>query len=454
MPFGKIETFEVGSHNWDAYCRRIKQFITLNDISEHLHVATLVTHVGVSCYELMCDLCSPDLPEDKTFDELVDIVKNHLEPQRSEIAERHIFRQRKQLQGETVSDYLQSLKHLAKTCNFRDTLEINIRDQFVSGLINEDMRSRLFAERDIDYKRAIELALALEAADRHAAEAASGASNGVAEGLHNVRMKRIVGVTASRDAAGGASGAAASDGGGARRACSRCGRAGHGPARCRFKQYTCDNCGQKGHLKVVCQNYKSVSNSEYQKHHKALMGHRLRGRLDLLRPSTRDVVLDKQQAQQARHGGVVRDMSPGDRVLVRNYNDSLVKWKEGVVVEKRGPVSYVVKTDSDDRISKRHVDQLLKKNVRFSRYSLPTSSCTQPSSPYKADSLINTSSTSIFQSPLSDKNSSELNNDNRKAQSPPLYPTEPSHSQSLKPQPEKYVSHGMTLRPRKKYYYA
>ncbi|CAH0728754.1 unnamed protein product, partial [Brenthis ino] len=173
MPFGKIETFEVGSHNWDAYCRRIKQFITLNDISEHLHVATLVTHVGVSCYELMCDLCSPDLPEDKTFDELVDIVKNHLEPQRSEIAERHIFRQRKQLQGETVSDYLQSLKHLAKTCNFRDTLEINIRDQFVSGLINEDMRSRLFAERDIDYKRAIELALALEAADRHAAEAAS-----------------------------------------------------------------------------------------------------------------------------------------------------------------------------------------------------------------------------------------------------------------------------------------
>ncbi|CAH0728753.1 unnamed protein product, partial [Brenthis ino] len=130
-------------------------------------------------------------------------------------------------------------------------------------------------------------------------------------------MKRIVGVTASRDAAGGASGAAASDGGGARRACSRCGRAGHGPARCRFKQYTCDNCGQKGHLKVVCQNYKSVSDSEYQKHHK-------------------------------------------------------------------------------------------------------------------------------------DKNSSELNNDNRKAQSPPLYPTEPSHSQSLKPQPEKYVSHGMTLRPRKK----
>lgn len=199
MPIGKIETFEIGTHNWDAYCRRVKQFVVLNNIEEKLHVAVLVTHVGVACYELMCDLCAPDLPETKKFDELEKIVKEHLEPQRSEIAERHIFRQRKQASGETVNDYLQCLKHLAKTCNFGSTLEVNLRDQFVSGLYSEDMRSRLFAERELDYKRAIELALALEAADRHAATSAvtsdgsvGGARERAPEGLHRVTAARAL----------------------------------------------------------------------------------------------------------------------------------------------------------------------------------------------------------------------------------------------------------------------
>ncbi|XP_039754334.1 uncharacterized protein LOC120629458 [Pararge aegeria] len=277
MPFGKIEPFDVSSHNWDAYCRRVKQFIALNNISEDLHVATLVTHVGIACYELMCDLCSPDLPEDKKFEQLVKIVKDHLEPQRSEIAERHMFRQRKQRQGEIVSDYLKSLKHLAKHCNFRDSLEVNLRDQFVSGLQSEDMRSRLFAERNIDYKRAIELALALEAAERHAAEAASGASSSaISEGLHRIRSspaRAERGRMKRREGAGGVQADAAARAGalsleGSRRGCWRCGRSGHPPSRCRYKFYSCDSCGQRGHLKVVCGNVDKCSDAVIQKNTK------------------------------------------------------------------------------------------------------------------------------------------------------------------------------------------
>ncbi|XP_039749900.1 uncharacterized protein K02A2.6-like [Pararge aegeria] len=102
----------------------------------------------------------------------------------------------------------------------------------------------------------------------------------------------------------------------------------------------------------------------------ALLGHRLRGRLDLLRPNTRDVIRDKQSSQEERRGGSLREMSTGDRVLVRNYNNNLVKWKEGVVLDRTGPVSYVVKTDDDNRTSRRHVDQILDKNYKKSRYTL------------------------------------------------------------------------------------
>ncbi|XP_046976648.1 uncharacterized protein LOC124542808 [Vanessa cardui] len=240
MPIGKIEPFSVESQNWDSYVRRLKQFITLNSIDDGLKVATLLTLVGGECYNLLCDLCSPDHPEDKDFDELVELLKHYLEPEKSEIAERHIFRQRTQLQGESIRLYLQGLKHLAKTCYFGSNLEENLRDQFVSGLYSEEMRSRIFAEKDIDYKRAVELASALEAAERHASTAGAPVG-GEGAGVDAVHWVSGGGAAARARArmsgagrSGGAGGAAASNGGGDRVAdgrvpCARCGRATHTP---------------------------------------------------------------------------------------------------------------------------------------------------------------------------------------------------------------------------------
>lgn len=257
MPIGKIEQFDLSSKKWSAYIRRVEQFMTLNEIKPELQVATLVTLVGEATYDLMCDLCAPTNPEEKSFRELVKVVSDHLEPRRSDIAERHVFRQRRQKPGECLSEYLQSLKHLASTCNFQSKLEENLRDQFVSGLSSDDMRSRLFAEPTLTYQRAVELALALEAAERHAQASVSGVGGGhdgrpAAEPLH-----RVVAVTArqghsvaadSRSEGPSAAGKRASYD---TRACWRCGR-NHRSDMCRFKNYSCDSCGQKGHLRAMC----------------------------------------------------------------------------------------------------------------------------------------------------------------------------------------------------------
>ncbi|CAB3244064.1 unnamed protein product [Arctia plantaginis] len=260
MPIGKLEPFDVNSKQWPAYIRRVKQYILLNEIKDELRVPLLITVVGEHTYSLMCDLCAPKNPEEKSFDELIMPLLEHLEPQRSEIAERHVFRLRRQRDGESMTEYLQELKHLATTCNFGTTLEENLRDQFVSGLSNSAMRSRIFAEKSITYREAVELALALEAAERHAElsgatapVSASGAS--VGEGLHSTRA-----------------GSAGTSGGGERRTsryrgagakgsnsaassislqCWRCGKA-HRPDRRRYVNYNCDECNQRGHLKVMC----------------------------------------------------------------------------------------------------------------------------------------------------------------------------------------------------------
>lgn len=265
MPIGKIEQFDISSKKWLAYIRRVEQFMALNGIKPELQVATLVTLVGETTYDLMCDLCAPDNPETKTFSELVKTVGDHLEPKRSDIAERHIFRQRRQNGGESLGDYLQVLKHLASTCSFKSTLEENLRDQFVSGLASDDMRSRLFAEPTLTYQRAVELAFALEAADRHAQASGTGSATattgpGTAEPVHRLATGRGGGggTRAAPGHSGGnsaaAAGAAASDAQRAHQPCWRCGK-GHRAIGCRFRNYSCDACGQKGHLKVMCRRY-------------------------------------------------------------------------------------------------------------------------------------------------------------------------------------------------------
>nr|XP_049694867.1 uncharacterized protein K02A2.6-like [Helicoverpa armigera] len=182
----------------------------------------------------MCDLSAPDNPENKTFTALVELVKNHLEPKRSEIAERHVFRQRRQGEGESINVFLQKLKHLATYCNFGDQLEVNLRDQFVSGLRSEEIRSRLFAETTLDYKKAVGLALALEAAEQHAAKAVAPAALWAAAGPAGFQAdagERVHRVSVAKQA----SAAGRDDGPPRRDGCWRCGRDGHAPHRCRYK---------------------------------------------------------------------------------------------------------------------------------------------------------------------------------------------------------------------------
>ncbi|XP_022825572.1 uncharacterized protein K02A2.6-like [Spodoptera litura] len=281
MPIGKLEPFNLSSKQWPAYIRRVNQYILLNDVKDNLKVPMLITIVGESTYSLMCDLCSPDFPENKSYEDLVKLVADHLEPQRSEIAERHVFRLRRQRAGEPLAEYLQALKHLATTCNFGkcrkcSSLEENLRDQFVSGLANDAMRSRIFAERKIEYKEAVELALALEAAEKHAEVSGStglptttsGAGGDAGEDLHYTRGARGRGHARGARSAGAAgapepAGAEGPARGAVAQACWRCGKA-HRADRCRYVNYNCDLCKQRGHLRVMC---KFVKNSETQQNY-------------------------------------------------------------------------------------------------------------------------------------------------------------------------------------------
>ena len=84
----------------------------------------------------------------------------------------------------------------------------------------------------------------------------------------------------------------------------------------------------------------------------------LRTRLDLLRPNLEACVVEKQAQQKAVHDrrAQCREFFVGQSVMVRNFHPGQ-DWVPAIVVERLGPVSYLVET-ADHQMWRRHLDHL------------------------------------------------------------------------------------------------
>ena len=85
-------------------------------------------------YKLLRTLISPSMPNDKSFAQLVEVLKNHYNPKPSEIIQRFHFNSRLRKPGESVSTYLAELRALAQYCNYEASLEDMLRDRLVIGI--------------------------------------------------------------------------------------------------------------------------------------------------------------------------------------------------------------------------------------------------------------------------------------------------------------------------------
>ena len=147
---GAVGSFDPSTIQWVLYIEQMEEFFLANNITEgRKKVAILLSTVGSHAYELLKDLCSPDKPNAKSFEELVTCLQNHLQPKPTVIAERYKFHQRIQGSSETVAEYLAALRRAAADCRFEGFLEQALRDRFVCGLTSEHLRRRLLLEKDL-----------------------------------------------------------------------------------------------------------------------------------------------------------------------------------------------------------------------------------------------------------------------------------------------------------------
>lgn len=103
-----------------------------------------------------------------------------------------------------------------------------------------------------------------------------------------------------------------------------------------------------------------------------LLGRRLRGRLDALRPDRSAAVREAQSRQVEAAGGRIRQLQVGQAVLTRAYTQKGNRWTEGQISATTGPVSYKVDMGNGS-VWRRHQDQIIPLSHR-NRFSLSRAS--------------------------------------------------------------------------------
>lgn len=241
--FGRFEPFtEEGDEDFDSYAERFEHYVRATQVSEDLKVSVFVTAIGKQAYRTLKNLLAPTKPEEKTYDELLQILKGHYSPKPLVIAERFRFNRRSQRENESVAAFALELKRLAGSCEFGQFLDDALRDRFVAGLRDETAQAELLKKSTLTFQAAYDLAKSGELARTETRKIHP-------KELGDVNLVRPHHPQRSTGTKRGVSGnaerhAEATD-------CSRCGAA-HDATTCPFRKYRCRACKKVGHLARVC----------------------------------------------------------------------------------------------------------------------------------------------------------------------------------------------------------
>ena len=168
---------------------------------------------------------------------------------------------------ESVSTYVAELRSLIEFCGFPagEASDKMLRDRLVCGINNPGIQRRLLSEDNLDFKKAYDLALAMEAAAKNS-RTLQQASNSpsIETPVEDVRKIRKQ-FTSSKHPQSRTQTATTSAG-----TCTRCGARNHPASRCKYRTAKCYNCSKVGHIASVCRSRPPVHREDRSKDVKSL----------------------------------------------------------------------------------------------------------------------------------------------------------------------------------------
>ncbi|XP_062715253.1 uncharacterized protein K02A2.6-like [Aedes albopictus] len=248
-----IDPFDRHKMKWSRWVERLEGAFVLFGVRNDVKLYMLLHYMGGETYDILSDKLAPERPQQKTYDQIVAVLEAHFNPEPLEILENFRFKCRKQADErpeETIDEYLIALRKLAITCNFGAYLNTALRNQFVFGLKDRAIQSRLLEVRNLTLDRAREIAVSMELSNKGGREIQSK------QGKSEVNL-----VEGSRGSAGRVQIARTntkkkkcnnSEQPKKKGECFRCGSDAHYADKCIHIRTQCNYCKLAGHLEKVC----------------------------------------------------------------------------------------------------------------------------------------------------------------------------------------------------------
>lgn len=168
-----LQPFDENEEPFNVYVLRLENFLRLKNLTgddeetNRRKVQVLLNCLNPRTFLTLTTLTAPKQPNELKYEELLEMLINHLNPPSSEVAEQHRFVLRLQQESESVAQYVASLKKIATTCNFichscnASTIETHLRSQFVRGVSDNNIRERILQKGSrITFDQAVSLAVA------------------------------------------------------------------------------------------------------------------------------------------------------------------------------------------------------------------------------------------------------------------------------------------------------
>ena len=118
---GILQKYAVGD-DWEDYTDRLWQYFVANKMDTvedaERRRAVLLTICGTPTYSLLKDRLAPAKPSDKSYEELINLVKRHDHPKPGKIVLRYRFYTHHRQDGQSASESVADLHRLAEHCEF------------------------------------------------------------------------------------------------------------------------------------------------------------------------------------------------------------------------------------------------------------------------------------------------------------------------------------------------
>lgn len=146
----------------EKFIDRMEQYFIANDIiNMEKKRAILLSKVNAETYDIIDKICKPKKPGEKSYEEIVKLVKGYLKPPASYLVHRNAFRQH---DNESISEYVAALQELTNDCQFNDA-DDQVLDQLISGLRSKSIKAELLKIETPKLDVALKKALGSEAAE-------------------------------------------------------------------------------------------------------------------------------------------------------------------------------------------------------------------------------------------------------------------------------------------------